>query len=106
MANGNADFTLDAADLFGGRTNDNVDMANWDDYRKETFMAKAVYEMMKSVTLTAGYAYEKYKFSDAQLDDYQYVISQGGFTNTYLTGAFKDQDYKANVFFMGVTYKF
>jgi hypothetical protein len=106
MANGNADFTLDAADLFGGRTNDNVDMANWDDYRKETFMAKAVYEVMKSVTLTAGYVYEKYKFSDAQLDDYQYVISQGGFIDTYLTGAFKDQDYKANVFFMGVTYKF
>ena len=38
--------------------------------------------------------------------DYQYVVPQTGVANTYLTGAYKDPDYKANVYFVGITYRF
>ena len=106
MSNGDADFSylLDAA-LPPGYTNGTIDAANWDDYRLSCFRVKAVYEAMKSVTLTAGYAYEKYTYSDVQTDDYQY-ISPSGFPATYLSGANKDPDYKANVYYLSLTYRF
>ena len=106
-SNGDADFSylLDAA-LTGGRTNSNIDTSNWDDYRRRSFKVKAVYDVLKAITLTAGYAYEKYTYDDVQTDSYQYVVSSSGFTNTYLTGAYKEPDYKANVFFLGMTYRF
>lgn len=106
-SDGDADFAylLDTA-LTGGRTNDNIDASNWDDYRKRSFKVKAIYDMMKSLTITAGYAYEKYTYNDVQTDDYQYVVSSAGFANTYLSGAYKESDYKANVFFLGLTYRF
>ena len=106
-SDGDADFAylLDTA-LTGGRTNNNIDASNWDDYRKRSFKVKAIYDMMKSLTITAGYAYEKYTYNDVQTDDYQYVVSSAGFANTYLSGAYKESDYKANVFFLGLTYRF
>jgi hypothetical protein len=59
--------------------------------------------------LTAGYAYENYKYNDALLDGYQYfgTFAGTGINNRgYLTGAYKDQSYKANVAFFSVAYKF
>jgi MtrB/PioB family decaheme-associated outer membrane protein len=106
-SNGDADFSylLDTA-LTGGRTNSNIDASNWDDYRRSSFKIKAIYDVMKSLSVTAGYAYEKYTCNDIQTDDYQYVVPQTGVANTYLTGAYKDPDYKANVYFVGITYRF
>ena len=106
-SDGDADFTylLDAA-LTGGRTNSSIDSSDWDDYRKQSFRAKAVYDLMKSMSITAGYAYEKFTYDDVRTDDYQHVISSFGFANTYLSGAYKEQDYNANVFFVGLTYRF
>ena len=107
MSNGNADFSylLDAA-LAGGRTNSNIDASNWDDYRRRSFKVKAVYDVLKSLSVMAGYAYEKYTYNDIQTDSYEYVVTSAGVTNTYLTGAYKEPDYKANVFFLGMTYRF
>jgi MtrB/PioB family decaheme-associated outer membrane protein len=107
MSNGNADFSylLNAA-LPPGQTNSTIDSSNWDDYRRSSFKVKAIYDVMKSLSVTAGYAYEKYTYSDIQTDDYQYVVRSSGFTNTYLTGAYKEPDYKANVYFVGITYRF
>ncbi|HZV82398.1 MAG TPA: MtrB/PioB family outer membrane beta-barrel protein [Geobacteraceae bacterium] len=107
MSNGDADFQylLDTA-LTGGRTNSSIDAGNWDDYRKQSFRARAVYDLMKSMSITAGYAYEKFRYDDLRTDDYQYVVSSFGFANTFLSGAYKDQDYTANVFFLGLTYRF
>ena len=103
-SNGTADFTEYVA--FGsGHTNDNIDISNWDDYRKKSFKAKAVYDFSKAISVMAGYAYEQYKYSDAALDNYQYTIVQGANTS-YLTGAYKDQSYNASVIFAGVTYRF
>jgi hypothetical protein len=53
-----------------------------------------------------GYAYENFKYSDAQLDDYQFVPATSGSNGAYLTGAYKDQSYSSNIVFAGITYKF
>jgi hypothetical protein len=58
---------------------------------------------VKSATITAGYAYEQFELNDAQLAGYRYTV---GAPDSYLTGAYKDQNYNANVFFMSLTYKF
>ena len=107
MSNGNADFSylLDAA-LPPGQTNSSIDASNWDDYRRRSFKVKAVYDIMKALTLTAGYAYEKYTYDDIQTEGYEHVVRSSGVANTYLTGAYKEPDYKANVYFLGVTYRF
>ena len=102
-ANGENDFTyLTAIALTGGRNNDNIDISAWDDYRRELFIAKALYQATPSLTLTAGYAYEQYHSSDAQYNGYKYTVG----TNTYLTGAYSNQSYKASIVFMGLSYKF
>jgi hypothetical protein len=101
-SDGKADLTYYVtAALSPGGTNDNIDHANWDDYRRSSILAKAIYNVTKSVSLTVGHAYENYKYSDALLDGYQY-FGFGG----YLTGAYKDQSYKANVTFLSLAYKF
>lgn len=109
-SNGNVDLTLDpvlfAASGIAGANNDIIDIMNWDDYTKYSFKIKAVYNISRSLTALIGYAYERYHFSDAQLDGYNFTPT-GGTTNTaFLTGAYKDQSYKANLIFGGMTYKF
>jgi len=116
-SNGNVDFTLDPA-LFGTgglpafptANNDNIDIMNLDDYTKYAFKFKAAYYFTKSVIVSAGYVYERFKYNDAQLDDYQFVNPAGGPVTGgnagYLTGAYKDQSYKGHLVFGGLTYKF
>ncbi len=109
-SNGNVDLTLDpvlfAASGIAGANNDIIDIMNWDDYTKYSVKIKAVYNFTKSLTGLIGYAYERYNFKDAQLDGYNFTPT-GGTTNTgFLTGAYKDQSYKANLIFGGMTYKF
>ena len=104
-SHGTNDFTyFTASALTAGRTNDNIDIGNWDSYKKEFYMVKLLYKLTSSTSLTAGYAYEKYSVSDAQYDGYQYTL--GNPINTYLTGAYANPDYKANVVFFGVNHKF
>ena len=107
-ANGLNDFTyLTAAALTGGRNNDNIDISAWDDYSKEFFIFKAIYQATPSIALTAGYAYEQYRYSDAQYNGYMYTVPNTSSTpNTYLTGAYSKQSYKANIVFVGLSYKF
>jgi MtrB/PioB family decaheme-associated outer membrane protein len=113
-SNGNIDFTLDpglfvAGNGLGGigANNDNVDIVRWDDYTRYTFKIKAVYNFTKSLGASMGYAYERFNYKDAQLDGYQFVPAGGAGSNgAYLTGAYKDQSYKANIVFGSVTYKF
>lgn len=101
-SDGRADFTYYTAAALTplGRTNDNIDISNWDDYKKNSFMAKAIYNVTKALSVTAGYAYERYKYSDALLDGYVYVPATSGSSGAYLTGAYKDQSYRANVVFL------
>ena len=98
-SDGSADFTFET--LAAGVTNSNIDISNWGDYRTRIFRARAVYNVMKSLSVTAGYFYEQFKLEDIQLEDYQYIIG-----NARLTGAYKDPNYNANVVFVALTYKF
>ena len=117
-SNGNVDFTLDPS-LFvagtglgpgSGANNDNIDITNLDDYTKYALKFKAAYHFTKSVIVSAGYVFERFKYNDAQLDNYLFVNPAGGPVTGgnagYLTGAYKDQSYKAHVVFGGMTYKF
>ncbi len=108
--NGNADLTLGDTLFTGagtalpvGATQSNIDIPNWDDYTKQTIMAKLIYDVTKHISVAIGYAYEKFKYSDAQLDGYQLIPTDGG---AYLTGAYANQSYNANVYFATLTYKF
>jgi MtrB/PioB family decaheme-associated outer membrane protein len=116
-SNGNVDLTLDPA-LFGTAglppfptaNNDNIDITNWDDYTKYALRFKAVYYFTKSLFVSAGYVYERFKYKDAQLDNYLFVNPAVGPVTGgnagYLTGAYKDQSYKAHLVFGGMSYKF
>ena len=109
-SNGNADLTLGNT-LFTGlgtvlppnANQNNIDIPNWDDYTKQSFMAKFIYDVTKHIALSVGYAYEKFKYSDAQLDGYALIPSDAG---AFLTGAYSNQSYKANLYFATMTYKF
>ncbi len=105
-SDGNVDYTffLGSNPLPSGRTQDNIDISDWDDYRLTTYMAKAFYAVSKKITVSAGYIHEKFNYDDAQFDGYRHII--GTPPNTYLTGAYKDQSYRADIVFLSMEYTF
>jgi hypothetical protein len=111
-SNGYADYTymLDPATLAGlspgGRTQDNVDINSWDDYSLRYYLVKITYQPTAALSCSVGYAYEKFVYGDAQYDGYQYVPATTGTNGAYLTGAYKDPSYEANVVFLNLTYKY
>ncbi len=115
-SNGSVEYTLDPvfftpvanAGLDGiGANNANIDISRWDDYTLYSFKIKAIYNFTKSLAASLGYAYQRFSYKDAQLDGYQFVPGGGvGSNGAFLTGAYKDQSYRANVVFGGITYKF
>lgn len=104
-ANGLADYTIPDAVLtdIGLSPGDEVDISNWDDYKLSLYKVKVIYNATKSMTFSLGYAYEHFDYTDAQLDDYNYTPGPG---DAFLTGAYKDQSYSANIVFANATYKF
>ena len=110
-SNGKVDMTINPG-LFGtagivGANNDTVDISQWDDYTLYSFKIKAIYNFTKCLGVSIGYGYERFSYKDAQLDGYQFAPNGVEPTNSaYLTGAYKDQSYKANIIFLGLTYKF
>jgi hypothetical protein len=60
--------------------------------------------------MTAGYSYEKYNYSDARYNGYQYTIPFPGVTNnvsqSYLNGYNAFTPYKANIYYLIGTYHF
>jgi len=84
----------------------NRDISNVDDYRKNSLSLKAKYNVSKNLAVTAGYAYEQYKYSDIAVDGYLYAYLTTPTAVSSLTGAYSAPSYKANIVFAGVTYKF
>ena len=109
---GKIDFTyLNAAALAAGtppgtRTNDNIDIGNWDNYILNIFQAKLRYSPSKAYIITAGYAYEQYKYNDAQLDGYTLVPDTTGTNGAFLTGAYANPSYRVHIGFLAITYRF
>jgi MtrB/PioB family decaheme-associated outer membrane protein len=106
-SNGQADFTYyTSLALAGGRTNENIDIGAWDDYTLRSLSAKIQYSPSKTCTLSAGYAYERYTYNDASWDNYVYVPDVTGTNGAYLTGAYANPNYHANVVFLAASYRF
>ncbi len=111
-SNGNVDFTFNDPLLFAdafvaGANNDIIDISRWDDYTRYSFKFKTIYNFTKSLIASGGYGYERFKYSDAQLDNYQFAPTGPPNSNAaFLTGAYKDQSYRAHLVFVGLTYKF
>ena len=116
-SNGSVDFTLSNG-LFGigglpsfpTANQSNIDIPRWDSYKLYSFGIKTVYSFTKSLSAMVGYAYQRFWYSDAQLNNYQFVNPPGGpvagTNGAYLTGAYNNQTYRANLVFGGVSYKF
>lgn len=89
------------------RTQDNIDINNLDSYRLQYYMAKLTYDIGKGLSVAAGYAYEKYTLDDAQLNGYKLIpTSSTGSTLSYLTGAYANPNYKADIVFISAAYRF
>jgi MtrB/PioB family decaheme-associated outer membrane protein len=100
----NYTFFLGTNPLPSEQTQDNIDLSDWDEYRTESYMAKAIYTVSDKITASAAYLHERFSFDDAQYDGYRYTL--GSPPTTYLTGAYKDQSYDADVFFVSLAYSF
>ncbi len=106
---GFADYTylLGINPLPPTRNQDNIDINNQDSYTLNYFLAKATYNPIKPLALSFGYAYEKYKYDDAQFNGYQNVpMSATGGLLGFLTGAYANPDYRAHIFFVTASYLF
>ena len=107
-SNGSVDYTylLGGNPLPAGRTQDNIDISDWDDYKLRYYLIKLTYNATKAVSVAAGYAYEKYIYSDAQYNGYQYVPATTGTNGAYLTGAYNDPSYESHIVFLTLSYRF
>jgi MtrB/PioB family decaheme-associated outer membrane protein len=110
-SNGNADFTLSSGALGNtnlppGTNNSNADIGNWENYIKQSLMVKFIYNVTKNITASIGYAYEKFRYSDAQLDNYALIPTTGGVPDAYLTGAYAKPNYSVNLYFATLSYRF
>ncbi|MDX9820798.1 MAG: MtrB/PioB family outer membrane beta-barrel protein [Syntrophales bacterium] len=107
-ANGSVDYTylLGANPLPAGRTQDNIDISDWDAYRLSYYLARITYNASKAWSAAVGYAYERYRYSDAQYDGYAYVPATTGTNGAYLTGAYADPSYESHTVFATLFYRF
>lgn len=81
----------------------NID--RYDNFKKTTLNLRGIYAMTKKIDVSLGAAYEKYDYSDIQLDDYIYNIRTGTSQN-YFSGAYAFPNYKATIVYLTLTYKF
>ena len=77
----------------------------YDSFKKKSLNVKALFAATKSVDITVGAAYEKYDFSDVQMDGYLHAIRTGT-TQNYLSGAYAFSSYKASIVYVTLAYRF
>lgn len=82
-----------------------INIDAYDNFKKTSLNVKALYAATRNVEVTFGAAYEKYDFSDVQIDGYIYAIRTGT-TQNYLSGAYAFPSYKASVVYATLTYRF
>ncbi|QWR77732.1 MtrB/PioB family outer membrane beta-barrel protein [Candidatus Magnetomonas plexicatena] len=114
-SDGSGDFTIlnqAALNTLGSSTpsqnNSNIDISNIDNYRRNTFLTKILWNITKSFTVALGYAYEHYKYDDYAYNNYPYTytIKDSSGNVTYLTGAYSDPSYNASLAFLTLKYSF
>jgi len=107
-SDGSVDYTylLGGNPLPDGRTQDNIDLEDWDAYRLRYCLVRLTYNATKAWSITAGYAYEKYDYSDDQYNGYSYVPATTGTNGAYLTGAYRDPSCESHTGFLTLSYRF
>ncbi|WP_310599359.1 MtrB/PioB family outer membrane beta-barrel protein [Desulfobulbus sp.] len=81
---------------------DLVNISDSDDYTKKTLEAKAIYAFDAHWSMTVGYLYEKFNFSDIAYENYKYILNN----SDYYSGVYYDQNYNANVGYVILAYRF
>jgi len=105
LNNGTANFTsqsFTAAQTALGINNGTIDIGPWDDYTRQSISARLMYDYNKSFGLAFGYLYSQFRLNDGQLNGYQYVAPGP----SYLSGAYTDGSYRANVYYVRAMYRF
>lgn len=82
-----------------------VGISNFDNTRKIAFNLRSTYALTKQWDLIAGYAFERFRFSDIAYDNYQYTIGTGTGAS-YLSGYYANPNYTVNLVYLVGTYKF
>ena len=103
-ANGSDDFSTSYLGKIytSGASAFATNITSLDDYTKHSVNASLKYTINKHMNMELGYLYEHLKYSDDALNNYLY-IPQGG---VYLTGAYANPNYDANVVYTKLSYKF
>ena len=107
---GGVDFTSANTQGAGGYLGGPLVDYDTDNTTLQRFLIKGTYVVNKSWSVNAGYAYEKYKYSDGQMAGYAsfypYFQNLGQSNISWNTGAFANPGYTTNLFWMTVAYKF
>lgn len=113
---GGVDFWSDNYQAAGGFNGGPLVNYVTDNTTTQRFQLKADYTINKQWSMTAGYWYNKYDYSDGQMAGYAsyypYFQSLGtsttsfGANNSWYTGAFANPSYTQNIFYVTVTYRF
>jgi MtrB/PioB family decaheme-associated outer membrane protein len=77
---------------------------NYDSFTKHTFDLRASYDLTRTLEVTLGAAYEKFKYDDAQFANYNYTQVAGG--QNFLSGAYAFPDYEAVLGYLTLKYHF
>ena len=78
----------------------------YDDTKTHSFNLRAIWDINRNWQMTAGYAYEKYEYSDDQYNGYQFTVPAASNQTSYLNGFNAFTNYKANIVYLLGTYRF
>ncbi|WP_420265235.1 MtrB/PioB family outer membrane beta-barrel protein [Candidatus Magnetominusculus dajiuhuensis] len=114
ILNSAAQYTLDTpantltSNIVPFQDASNMGFASIDSYKLERLSAKIAWKVMKPLTMTVGYAYERYKYDDYGYNDYPstYTITDASGNVNYLSGMYSNPSYNANLYFLTLSYKF
>ena len=109
---GHTDFTVAP----GGPTTPFLPIEASDDTTRVSFNLRGIYQLDRQWELTAGYAYEKYRYSDIASDNTRYVAGPAAAplppaalannTSSIVTGQFSFQNYEAHIAYLIAKYRF
>jgi MtrB/PioB family decaheme-associated outer membrane protein len=77
----------------------------YDNTKRWSVNPRAVYQIIRQVELTLGYAFENYEYRDTQFSGYQHTIGTGT-TTSYLSGIYAFPDYRAHIVYSSLRYQF
>ena len=98
---GTADFMVQP----GGAVGPFPAITNFDNTRRTSFNLRGIYDYSKEWQLSAGYSFERYRYSDIGYDSTAYVTSAAN-TAGSTTGQYAFQPYTANIWYGTAKYRF